>query len=184
MPSATSTDVIVILVLIAIALVLAWVMMRKQRSEQLRARFGPEYERVVRERGDPRSAEAVLERREKRVERLHIRPLEPAIRDRFADAWRRVQARFVDDPQGAVSDADRLVSEVMTARGYPVWADFEQRAEDISVDHPHLVENYRAAATIAARREAGRATTEDLRQAMRYYRALFDELLEVQEVRR
>ena len=184
MPNSTAIAVVVILVLIAIALAVTWLTMQKRRSEALRGRFGPEYDRVVQERGDQKGAEAVLESRQKRVESLHIRPLDPAARTRFADAWRQVQARFVDDPQGAASEADRLVADVMTARGYPVWADFDQRAEDISVDHPHLVQNYRAAAEIARRHKAGAATTEDLRKAMTYYRALFDELLEAQEVRR
>jgi hypothetical protein len=173
---------ILVLVLVAIA---AWAIARKQRSDHLRSRFGPEYDRVIHEQGDRRRAEAVLETREKRVERFHIRPLTPADRDRFAGAWRAVQARFVDDPKGAVTEADRLVAEVMSTRGYPVSdADFERRAEYVSVDHPHLVENYRAAAQIAQRHARDEATTEELRRAMVHYRALFDDLLEVQEAKR
>ena len=182
--SISATVAIIILVVIGIALA-AWVLMRKQHSEHLRSRFGPEYNRVVQEHGDQRHAEAALEKREKRLDRLRIRPLAPLDRDRFAKAWGAVQARFVDDPREAVAEADRLVSDVMEARGYPVReSDFEQRAEDVSVDHPQLVENYRAAAEIAGRHKLGKATTEDLRRAVVYYRALFEDLLEVQEARR
>ena len=128
-------------------------------------------------------AERELESREKRVERLHIRALDPRDRERFAEAWREDQKRFVDDPKGAVMEADRLVTEVMKARGYPV-ADFDERVDYISVDHPRVVENYRAARVIVDRHKRGEAGTEDLRQALIYYRALFDELLELAEVRR
>jgi hypothetical protein len=137
----------------------------------------------VNELGNRTKAERDLERREKRVERLHIRSLPPASRDRFAEAWREDQARFVDDPAGAVVEADRLVGDVMHERGYPV-ADFDQRVDDISVDHPHLVQNYRAAREIVLRHKRGQASTEDLRRALVHYRALFDELLEAQEERR
>jgi len=160
-----------------------WILMSRRRSQHLRGRFGPEYDRVIQEHGDARRAERVLETREKRVEKLHIRSLDQTERDLFVQAWQKDQSRFVDDPQGAVLEADHLVSEVMAARGYPM-SNFEQRAADISVDHPHLVENYRAAAEIALRQKRGNATTEDLRQAMVYYRKLFDELLETSEVRR
>jgi hypothetical protein len=155
----------------------------RRRSMQLRSRFGPEYERTVQEVGDRRRAEHDLERRANRVERLHIHPLSMAEHDRYVAAWKADQARFVDDPAGAVTEADRLVQDVMKARGYPV-ADFDQRVEDISVDHPHLVQNYRAARELAARHRRGEATTEDLRRALVFYRGLFDELLEVQEVHR
>jgi len=161
----------------------AWLLLDRRRSLRLRSRFGPEYERTVRESGDRRRAENELERREKRVERLHVHPLSMRDRDRFVAEWRADQARFVDDPAGAVTEADRLVQEVMKLRGYPV-ADFDQRVEDISVDHPHLVENYRAARDLAERHRRGQASTEDLRKALVYYRGLFDELLEVQEVSR
>jgi len=114
--------------------------------------------------------------RQTRVERLHIRPLSPEDTERFAQAWRDVQARFVDDPRGAIVDADRLVAEVMRARGYPV-GDFEQRVADISVDHPNVVMNYRAARDIVQDHGRGRASTEDLRQAMVHFRALFADLL-------
>jgi hypothetical protein len=137
---------------------------------------------VIQEHGNQRRAETVLETREKRIECLNIRPLTGKDRDHFVEAWQADQARFVDDPKRAVMEADLLVSEVMKARGYPV-ADFEQRVADISVDHPHVVENYRAATEIALRQRWGEGTTEELRQAMVYYRKLFDELLEMVEVR-
>jgi hypothetical protein len=173
---------LIVLVLFATG---AWMIARRRRSEHLRRRFGPEYERAVLNEGDRVRAEAVLDTREKRVERLHIRPLGTADRDRFARAWSAVQARFVDDPGGAVTEADRLVAEAMRRRGYPVSeADVEQRVEYISVDHPSLVENYRAAAQIARDYERGDASTEELRRAMVYYRALFDDLLEMHQARR
>jgi hypothetical protein len=173
------------LALIALALVVgmlaAWLVLQRRRSAYLRERFGPEYERAVQQIGDRRRAETELEQREKRVEQLQIRPLPLSEAQRFADAWRQVQARFVDDPSGAVADADRLVAEVMQARGYPV-GDFEQRAADISVDHPDVVEHYRVAHRIALANERGQATTEDLRQAMVHYRALFGHLLETEGI--
>lgn len=173
---------LIVAVIVLLAAV-AWLLLDRRRSLRLRSRFGPEYERTVRETGDRRRAETELERREHRVERLHIQPLSLNDRDRYLAAWRADQARFVDDPAGAVTEADRLVQDVMKTRGYPV-ADFDQRVEDISVDHPHLVQNYRAARELAARHRRGEATTEDLRRALVYYRGLFDELLEVQEVSR
>ena len=174
----------VIMGLVIVALMGAcWVFMRWRRSEHLRSRFGPEYDRVIREHGNQRRAESVLATRERRVESLPIRALTHKDRDHFAEAWQADQARFVDDPKGAVTEADRLVTAVMKARGYPV-SDFEQRVADISVDHPHVVENYRAAVDIAKRHRRGEATTEDLRQAMVYYRKLFDDLLETFEVTR
>ena len=175
--------IVLILTVIVLAAVAGWLLLIQQRTKRLRSRFGPEYERTVRESGDRRRAERELERREKRVERLHIQRLSISDRDRFVAAWRTDQARFVDDPAGAVSDADQLVQEVMKVRGYPV-GDFEARVEDISVDHPHLVQNYRAARQLADRHQRGEASTEDLRKALVYYRALFEELLEVQEVTR
>lgn len=166
----------VLIAVVAIAVIAALVVLRRKRTEQLRRRFGPEYERTVREAGDVRKGEAALQAREARVERLHIRELSTQEATRFSDAWRRVQAQFVDDPKSSVTEADRLVGEVMHARGYPV-GDFDQRVEDISVDHPNVVMNYRAARDIARDHAQGRATTEDLRQAMVHYRALFTELL-------
>lgn len=180
MPAWEIVAIIAIVVAIALGVVLV---VSRRRSDHLKSRFGPEYERTLRESGDRRRAEHELERREKRVERLHIHPLSPRHRDQFVAAWRNDQARFVDDPSGAVTEADRLVQEVMKYRGYPV-ADFDRRVEDISVDHPHLVENYRAARDLAERNRRGEANTEELRKALVYYRALFEELLEGQEVTR
>jgi hypothetical protein len=171
--------VIVAVVLVAGAITF-WTYLRN-RSRKLHERFGPEYERAIREMGGRRHAEEVLEKREKRVDRLHIRPLRPADQTRFKEEWRQVQARFVDDPNRALNEADELVGELMNVRGYPV-VDFEQRAADISVDHPFVVENYRAAHTITLRHRRGEASTEDLRQAMVQYRTLFDELLGAREL--
>jgi hypothetical protein len=163
---------------IAVVLVGVWLFLRKRRTEQLRGRFGPEYDHTVRQTGNVSKAEAALEARAHRVERLHIRTLSAEDAARFSDAWRRVQTAFVDDPKGAITEADRLVGELMQTRGYPV-GELEQRVEDISVDHPNVVMNYRAARDIARDHERGRASTEDLRQAMVHYRALFQDLLEV-----
>jgi hypothetical protein len=162
---------------IAVAAVI-WYEFRRRRSATLRERFGAEYERVVHHVGDVKKAEAALGARARRVEKLHIRPLTAGDVTRHTHAWRNVQERFVDDPRGAVTEADRLVGEVMHARGYPL-GEFEQRVEDISVDHPDVVMNYRAAREIAQAHARGQASTEDLRQAMVHYRALFDDLLEV-----
>ena len=143
----------------------------------MRERFGPEYQRVLQQEGDPRKAEGVLEFREKQREKFRIRPLSEEDRASFAVRWKEVQARFVDNPGGAVTVAENLVTEVMRARGYPI-GEFEQRAADISVDYPLIVENYRAAHEIAMRQNDGKASTEDLRQAMVHHRLLFQELLE------
>ena len=169
---------IIIAILVAIAVVvIAFVMMRKRRTDELRGQFGPEYERLVRQHGDASTAERELDDRVQRVKQLHIKPLSPEHRTRFAEEWRSDQARFVDDPKGAVVEADRLVADLMQVRGYPV-GDFEQRAADVSVDHPHVVQNYRTAHDIAVRERRGEASTEDLRVAMVHYRALFEDLLD------
>jgi hypothetical protein len=174
----------IIAVLVVIALILVgWLVARAQQERQsrrLRTRFGREYGHVVEERGDSAKAEAELRARERRVERLHIVPLAPADAQRFDEAWRQLQTRFVDDPGDAVGEADGLVRDLMVTRGYPM-ADFERRAADISVDHPSLVEAYRSAHAIAVSDRRGEASTEDLRQAVIYYRELFEELLEVRE---
>jgi hypothetical protein len=175
--------VIVLAVLLLVAIgVAAWLYLQKRRSDGLRQTFGPEYDRARQDHPDQRSAERALEERKERVEQLRIRALMPDERDRFADRWRLAQAQFVDEPAGAARVADALVGEVMQARGYPV-GDFEQRAADVSVDHPRVVEHYRAAHTIVLATEGGPAAahdTEDLRQAFVHYRALFDDLLEVE----
>jgi len=171
------TALIVVAVVIVVALIAAGLMWaRRRRTEHLRDRFGPEYDRAVDAKGGRSKAEAELAEREKRVEKLDIRPLGPSERRDFIRRWTEVQARFVDDPPRSVAFADALLGEVMKARGYPV-SDFEQRAGDISVDHPRIVEHYRTAHHIAVRHERGEASTEDLRQAMIHYRALFDELV-------
>jgi hypothetical protein len=167
--------IIAVAVVVAVVVV-GLVVVRRRRSTQLRQRFGPEYERTLRETGDVRKTDSALLARAARVERLHIRPLSPEEAQRFTERWRLVQAQFVDDPKEAVTEADRLVGEVMHLRGYPV-GEFEQRVEDISVDHPDVVMNYRAARTIAEAHARGEATTEDLRQAMVHYRALYGNLL-------
>src|SRR5437773_2555835 len=175
-----STALWIVIGIVILAGAVAWLTWSRQRTARLRRQFGPEYTRVVQEVGNTRRAESTLTARAKRVERLHIKPLTPEDRRRFGDMWRNVQTRFVDDPQGAVTDADRLVGETMHARGYPL-GDFDQQADDISVDHPSVVVNYRAAREIAERHARGAANTEDLRQAMVHYRALFIDLLETRE---
>ena len=172
----TSLIVIAVVVIVAIVVIAGLIWSRRHRSAHLRDRFGPEYDHAIAYEGGRSKAEAELAKREKRVSKLDIRPLEPAARMKFIDRWKDVQARFVDDPARAVADADGLLGEVMTARGYPV-SDFEQRAGDISVDHPEVVRNYRAGHDIALRHAQGNASTEDLRQAMIHYRSLFDELV-------
>jgi hypothetical protein len=162
---------------IVVVAILAWYLLRQERSKKLRARFGPEYDHAVHEFGNQAKAEDALTARQRRIAKVQIRSLSTEERNRFAAQWHEAQARFVDDPPASIQDADRLVNEVMNARGYPM-AEFESRAEDISVDHPHVVRNYRAAHEIAVRRDRGQASTEDLRKALVYYRDLFDELLE------
>jgi hypothetical protein len=168
---------VVVIALVAIA---AWLWNRQQQSKRLVQRFGPEYARTVHEHGSRDKAEAELRAREKRVEKLKIAPLAPDEARRFTQDWRELQARFVDNPKGVLLDADRLVRELMLRRGYPM-GDFDRRAADISVDHPAVVDHYRAAHAIADRDHRGEANTEDMRQAVVHYRALFDELLEVRE---
>jgi hypothetical protein len=165
---------------LVITVLLVWLYLRKRKktTAKLRGRFGPEYERAVQTHGSERRAEAKLVDREKRVEKLKIRDLDPAERERFMGQWQAVQSRFVDYPKGAVTEADELVSLLMQTRGYPV-ADFDQRAADISVDHPLVVDHYRSAREIALRLRKGEASTEDLRTAMIHYRSLFEELVQV-----
>ncbi len=161
---------------IVIVAVSAWVYVRKRRgtTADLRQKFGPEYDRAVLAHGS--KAEAQLADREKRVEKLNIRDLDSMEHERYSKQWQAVQSRFVDSPKGAVIEADELVSSVMKTRGYPL-SDFDQRAADVSVDHPRVVENYRSAHEIALRVGKDAATTEDLRTAMIHYRSLFEELV-------
>ena len=172
----SQTDILLIVVIVIVALVALLFWSRSRRSADLKSRFGPEYGRTVDQLGDEAKAEKVLAERQKRVSSYTIKPLPPEMRDHFVNTWRNVQAQFVDDPKYAVTRADDLLGEVMGARGYPV-RDFDQRAEDLSVDHPEVVQNYRSAHDIALRHSRGEASTEDLRTAMIHYRALFDDLV-------
>lgn len=166
-----------IVVGVIIVAIITWLSLRKRRTENLRTQFGgAEYDRTLKEEGSRRHAEAGLKERNERVESLAIRPLAPGDRVRFVESWSRIQARFVDGPGGAVTEADQLLGDVMSTRGYPV-SDFDQRAADISVDHPLVLQNYRTAHEIAVRQAQGKTNTEDLRQAMIHYRTLFEELV-------
>lgn len=171
----TQVAIIVAVVIVVVGAIIA-VYFQRRRTERLRSRFGPEYERSVAESGDKRRAEAQLEKRAERVEKFHLRTLTADDRSRFTEQWDRVQAHFVDAPAGAVAEADQLLGDIMATCGYPM-GDFEQRAADISVDHPVVVQNYRAAHDIAMRQAKGQATTEDLRRAMIHYRSLFEDLV-------
>jgi hypothetical protein len=173
----TTGLVIVVIAVVAVAIIGVLIYMNK-RSQRLRAKFGPEYRRAIEESGSKLRAESKLEKLEKRVEKFSIQPLQPEAANRFRVSWREIQAQFVDDPAKALSNADTLLAEVMAARGYPV-ADFEERAAEISVNHALFVDNYRAGHQIALRHAQGRASTEEMRQAMIHYRALFDDLLGV-----
>lgn len=168
--------VMVVAVLVAMAVIYS----RNQRvaRARLRERFGPEYVRAVQEQGSERRAVAQLADRQDRVERFNIRDLTPSEREQFAIRWNALQLRFVDSPRGAVAEADDLIVLVMQTRGYPM-SDFEQRAADLSVHHPIVVDNYRTAHAIALRLRGSEAGTEDLRKAMIHYRALFDEMVRV-----
>jgi len=177
--SSTVLFLIVAGVLIIAALVVAGVIYHQQQSRRrhyLRERFGPEYDRLVAATGSSRTAERELEARAQRAAAFHIRALSAEERAGFSTRWQQVQAEFVDNPKASLSHADDLLGEVMGARGYPVQ-DFEQRAADLSVDHPVVVQHYHAAHGIALRHRKGETTTEDLRQAMIHYRALFQELV-------
>ena len=162
---------------VAVVALVVWQMSARRRTGRLQGQFGPEYDRVVGRADSKRQAEAELAAREERHEHLELRSLSLATRERYLERWQAVQAEFVDDPRTAVASADSLIESVMAERGYPV-EDFEQRAADISVDHPRVVENYRRGHRLAQASAKGDESTEDLRQAMRHYRALFDELVE------
>jgi hypothetical protein len=169
----------IVVAAVVVVAVFAWLSARRRRTTTaaLRRRFGPEYDQAVREHGSARRAEAQLANREKRVGTLEIRDLDPAERERFSMQWHALQSRFVDDPTFAVTEADAIVTSLMQTRGYPI-AEFDQRAADISVDHPRVVANYRSAHEIALRLEKGKADTEALRTAMIHYRSLFEELVQ------
>lgn len=177
-------DMLLIVAIIAVIVVLlvvagiAWFASSRRRTSELREGFGPEYDRALRQGGGRRQAEAELEARRKRVEKLHLKEISPVRAQEYAERWRIVQGRFVDDPAGAIKEADQLCTIVMNERGYPM-AEFDQRAADISVDHPTVVSNYRSAHAISEAIDRHDATTESLRQAMVNFRSLFQDLLEV-----
>jgi hypothetical protein len=180
----SGSNVTVILVVLVAALLACAILLWQRgrtRTDKLKNRFGPEYDRTVSSVGDERKAEAILSERERRVSAYTIRPLDLKLRDHFVATWQKVQAQFVDDPAYAVTRADDLLGEVMTARGYPM-TDFEHAAEDLSVDHPEVVQNYRKGHQISLRHRSSEASTEDLRSAMIHFRALFDDLVNEPDV--
>jgi hypothetical protein len=177
----TSMMIAALVVLVIIGAVLGFVFSRRKNTKRLRTQFGPEYDRTVQSMGDEKKARVELEARQKHVEALNIQPLSASAHERYLADWTAVQSKFVDEPGQAIIDADRLIMEVMQVRGYPV-SSFEQRTTDISVSYPALVSNYRAARVIAQKNEQRQANTEELRQAMIYYRSLFEELLELEPV--
>ena len=178
------TQTLALIIVVAVLLIagIGWLVYSSTRTKRLQKRFGPEYDATVKRLGSKAKAEAELQRREKRVAKFEIVPLAPAEMTRFSQAWTRLQGSFVDDPKGVLLEADRLVRELLLKRGYPV-ADFDLRAADISVDHPVVVDNYRAAQRIVSLDQRGEASTEDLRKAVVHFRALFDELLGVKATR-
>lgn len=165
--------IVIAIVVVAVVAFFAW---RSAQQRRLQGRYGPEYERTVDQTGSKREAAAELKEREKRRASFDIRPLDHGARDRYQESWRETQARFVDAPPDAVREADTLIQRVMRDRGYPV-DDFDQRAADLSVDHPEIVDDYRGAHSVSVASDRGEATTEDLRRAMVHYRSLFDRLL-------
>jgi len=169
----------ILIVIGALVLVgaVGWLMAMRRRTEHLRDQFGPEYNRVVSDADSKREAERELAARESRREQLDIKPLRPESRARYTEEWKSLQAEFVDEPRRSVARADSLLQNLMHERGYPVEK-FDQRAADLSVDHPKVVENYREGHRLATLGAGDRAETEDLRQAMRHFRALFEELVE------
>lgn len=176
MNPTTSTIIVVVIVFLIIGAVLGIQLYRRQRTKVLRERFGPEYERMVNQVGDQHQAESVMESRLDHVKSLDIHPLSAEQIERFTDEWKTTQAQFVDEPLAALQKANRLIKEVMNAKGYPV-DDFEQRAADISVDYPELVTDYRGMHTIAVKGDTENVTTEEVRQAMLHGRALFENLM-------
>ena len=175
--SNPTTLILIVIVLLVLGALLYSAFTRVQRSRRLQDRFGPEYERIVRDAGDKQKAEAELESRLAHVESLNIRQLSAEEVIRFALEWQATQTEFVDEPLTSLQKADRLIREVMKARGYPV-EDFEQRAADISVDYPELVADYRGMHMIAVKEAEDHVTTEEMRQAMVHGRALFENLVQ------
>ena len=179
--STLTITIIVVVVVMIIGVILGLVFARRNRSDRFQKHFGPEYDRTVQTMGGEKKAQTELNERQKHVEALDIRPLSVSERERYLADWTVVQSKFVDEPGQAIVDADSLIIEVMQIRGYPV-SDFEQRSADISVKYPALVSNYRGAREIASKNKLQQANTEELRQAMIYYRSLFDELLKTESV--
>ena len=175
MDQSTLLIIVAVVAVVVIALIV-WGAMRKRRTDRLRDQFGDEYDRTVEQRGKKAEAEAALEERAERVEKLNIRPLTPEERDGFSREWRDVKALFVDSPVEAVHHADRLLGTIMKTRGYPM-ADFDRRYEDLTVDHGEVARHYREGHDIVTRHQNGKASTEDLRQAMIHFEALFDDLV-------
>jgi hypothetical protein len=166
-------------IVVALAVIVVLSMSRRKRTERLKSHFGPEYDRAVGQSGEQGTAEKELVARERKRQKLDIVVLTPESRAQYVEHWRAVQTAFVDDPAGAVGDADHLVTAVMRERGYPI-DDFDQRAADISVDHPNVVEHYRAAHVIHLAQEKADVGTEAQREAFVHYRALFEKLLETE----
>ena len=175
--SALTWTVLLFVLAVVVALVV-WQLTARKRTSQLQDRFGPEYDRVSSSTESKREAEAELAERAERRDELDIRPLPEASRARYVDSWTKVQSRFVDDPRGAVDEADSLLQSVMRERGYPVDEDFDRRADDVSVDHPEVVQRYRDGHRLAQTRDDDDSVTENLREAMTHYRALFEQLVE------
>jgi uncharacterized protein YneF (UPF0154 family) len=168
--------IVIIAAIVIVAAIIVWAVTRKQRTDQLRERFGPEYDRAISHEGGRREAESDLREREKRHDALDIQPLNPDTAQRYRMEWRDVQAKFVDAPEESLRRADGLITEVMQRRGYPM-SDFEQRSADLSVEHGDTVQDYRAAHAVSMASSRGQATTEDLREAMVHYRSLFDDMV-------
>ena len=168
--------VLIAVVVVAVVVVTVWQAMARRKTGHLQDRFGPEYDRTVDAADSKRDAESELQAREERRQRLEIRPLSQAARERYLERWQSVQSQFVDDPRTAVASADSLIQSVMEERGYPV-EDFDQRADDLSVHHAEVTQRYREARRIAQANQDGNVDTEDLRQAVTSYRSLVQALL-------
>ena len=179
--SPTIIIIAVVVIVVIMGIIMAPMFARRRKSQKFQNKYGPEYDRTVQSAGNEKKAQAELKDRQKHVDTLNIRPLSVSERDRYQAEWTAIQAKFVDQPGQATVEADHLIMEVMKVRAYPV-SDFDQRAADISVNYPTLVSNYRAAREIAIKNEKHSASTEELRQALIYYRSLFDELLKEETV--
>jgi hypothetical protein len=170
-----TTTLVLMIIVIALAALVVWVVTQRAKFRKLQTRFGPEYERVLDQERNPLRAASLLEKRTKRVAKYNIQPLTVEQRDRCSRDWRAAQEHFVDDPREAVTQADALVDKALRTRGYPM-GDFEQQADDLSVEYPHVVDNYRAAHLVA--RRVNEASTEDLRRAMQHYRNLLEHIID------